>query len=405
MRVLFISYDGLLEPLGRSQVLPYFRALAGRGHEIEILSFEKPADLRAGAQGALHAELAGSGIGWTALRYHKRPTAPATAWDICAGSAAALGRAWRRRFDLVHGRSYVGGLMALAVKRCAGLPFVFEMRGFWVDERVDGGLWRADGVLARVARRAERSLFYGADAVLVSSRAGIERIRATPERFTTGGELVLVRTAVDVEVFAPRPRDDELARRTGLSGRFVLAYSGSVGTWYLLGDMLRFFAALRRLRADARLLILTRGSEAMVRGAAAEQGLPDEAVVIRAVDAADVPRWLALADAGIVFVKALPSKAASSPIKLSEFLASGLPVVLNAGVADTGELVGRVGAGIVLNGLDEASLAEGAARLLAADHEAMRRAARRLAEQEFSLEAAVTVYERTYARLTARNAA
>ena len=40
-RVLFISYNGMLEPLGQTQVLPYLRELAKRGVKFTLLSFEK----------------------------------------------------------------------------------------------------------------------------------------------------------------------------------------------------------------------------------------------------------------------------------------------------------------------------------------------------------------------------
>ena len=41
-RVLYISYDGLLDPLGQSQVVPYVRELARRGVALTVISFEKP---------------------------------------------------------------------------------------------------------------------------------------------------------------------------------------------------------------------------------------------------------------------------------------------------------------------------------------------------------------------------
>ena len=47
MRALYISYDGMTDPLGRSQVLPYLQGLSERGHEITLLSCEKPARMAA----------------------------------------------------------------------------------------------------------------------------------------------------------------------------------------------------------------------------------------------------------------------------------------------------------------------------------------------------------------------
>ena len=41
-QILYISYDGLTDPLGQSQVLPYLFGLADNGYNITIISAEKP---------------------------------------------------------------------------------------------------------------------------------------------------------------------------------------------------------------------------------------------------------------------------------------------------------------------------------------------------------------------------
>src|SRR3954447_20432423 len=88
--VLYISYDGMLEPLGQSQVLAYLDQLAP-GRRIHLISFEKAADWGDRAQlDAARRRIAEAGIEWHPLRYHKRPTAPATAFDIAAGTVLAL---------------------------------------------------------------------------------------------------------------------------------------------------------------------------------------------------------------------------------------------------------------------------------------------------------------------------
>jgi len=43
-RVLFISYDGMAEPLGQSQVISYLEKLADE-NQIHVISFEKPIDI------------------------------------------------------------------------------------------------------------------------------------------------------------------------------------------------------------------------------------------------------------------------------------------------------------------------------------------------------------------------
>ena len=40
-RVLYISYDGMTDPLGQSQVIPYLQGLTGKGYHFSLVSFEK----------------------------------------------------------------------------------------------------------------------------------------------------------------------------------------------------------------------------------------------------------------------------------------------------------------------------------------------------------------------------
>src|SRR5712672_2347819 len=87
-RVLYISYNGMLDPLGQSQVIPYLKELSRAGVEFTLLSFERrQAFTPAGVQmcAALHRELTDSGIDWHWLPYHKTPSLPATCYDVWAG--------------------------------------------------------------------------------------------------------------------------------------------------------------------------------------------------------------------------------------------------------------------------------------------------------------------------------
>jgi len=80
-----VSYDGAAEPLGRSQILAYLARLAP-DHRITLVSFEK--DDAGGAD--LHAELAGLGIEWLPLRYHRHPPILSTALDVARGITSRI---------------------------------------------------------------------------------------------------------------------------------------------------------------------------------------------------------------------------------------------------------------------------------------------------------------------------
>jgi hypothetical protein len=171
MTVLYLSYDGALEPLGQSQVVAYLERLAAR-YAITLISFEKSDDLADGARiEALERRLTAAGIRWRAVRYHKRPPVLSTAWDVVHGILVAVREGRRRRVTVVHARGYVAALVALAVRRFTGARFIFDMRGFWPDEKVDAGHWRAGSLLYRVAKHCERRFFESADAIVCWRRS------------------------------------------------------------------------------------------------------------------------------------------------------------------------------------------------------------------------------------------
>ena len=138
--VLYLSYDGMCDPLGGSQVLPYLFGLAKRGHQIDLISFEKPE--RTDEERATVADAcADAGIRWRPLRYHKRPPVLSAMYDVHRMNRLADRLHRERHFDIVHCRSYLPALTGLRMKRRLGLRFIFDMRGFWADERVDGRIW------------------------------------------------------------------------------------------------------------------------------------------------------------------------------------------------------------------------------------------------------------------------
>ena len=172
-RVLYISYDGLAEPLGQSQVVGYLERLAS-AHQITVLSYEKIADLRDRVQmRAVQERLTAAGIQWVPLRYHKRPSLPATAWDIVAGILAGWRLCITQRVRLVHARGYVPSAIALVLQRLCGVKFLFDMRGFWPEEKVEAGHWSRRSLAYRLAKRWECCFFERADAIVSLTDAGV----------------------------------------------------------------------------------------------------------------------------------------------------------------------------------------------------------------------------------------
>ena len=390
-RVLFISYNGMLEPLGQTQVIPYLRELAKRGVKYTLLSFEKANAFA--AQGKLRAEnlkreLLAQGIEWHSLRYHQRPSLPATLFDVMAGIRYAGRLVRRNRIELVHARGHIPATIGLALKRRFGIKMIFDLRGLMAEEYVDANHWSEGGARYRITKLAERRILADTDAIVTLTERIWPIIKEWDGLQSRKVDHAVVPCCVDLSLF--RFSDADRARRRaelGLGDRLTLVYSGSLDGWYLTEEMADFFAYVAGRRSDAHLLWLTTGRPERVRELMAARGITKDQFTMRSVAASDVPSYLAAGDVGLSFIKRCFSKIASSPTKNGEYLACGLPLIINAGIGDSDSLVTDWRAGVLINELDRKSFDRAYNELQAFITNGAKAKARRVAEKLFDLEA------------------
>lgn len=390
--ILYISYDGMLEPLGQSQVLAYIEKLAA-GRRIHVISFEKPQDWRdLDRRSAVAARMNAVGIVWHPLRYHKQPTAPATAYDVACGTSYALALVVRHRLSIVHARSYVPALIALTVKKVTGAKFLFDMRGLWADERVDGGLWPTSGRLYRMTKELEGLFLTAADYVVTLTRASELEIRTFPYLANCAPPIAVIPTCADLQRFSVRgalPQEP-----------LVLGYAGSVGTWYLLDEALRCFHFFAEEAPNSRLLVVNRNEQELIWQRVKALEIDPTVVTVVGAEHQEMPALIRRMSAGMAIIKPVYSKIASAPTKVAEYLGCGVPCLGNVGVGDIETILESRRVGIALRGFSEDELRSGVRRLigLIGDPDVQDRC-RQTATEIFSLERGVAAYEAVYEAL------
>ena len=389
--VLYISYDGVLEPLGQSQVLAYLKRLA-KYYDIHLVSFEKADDLNDKvAMQRMRALMELSGISWRPLRYHKSPSAFATAYDLAVGIIVVLWTVRQSRVKILHARSYVPALIALVVAKLSRVKSVFDMRGFWADERVDGGLWPSDGMLYRIAKRLERAFLMNADFVITLTRAASREIRSFSFLERNMPAIEVIPTCADFGHFRPMAKCNR---------NFVLGYVGSVGTWYDFDSVVKCFAQLRLLRPSARLLIVNRNEHSYIEARLMRSLVPREAVDICRASHAEMPQYINRMDAGVFFYLPSYSRLACAPTKLAEFLGCGIPCLGSGHVGDVEEILEGEGVGVCLDSFTEQAIEGALKRLIAlVDSEATKLLCVKTATSYFSVESGVAAYSKIYSQL------
>lgn len=356
-RVLYISYNGMLDPLGQSQVIPYLKELSRAGVRFTLLSFEGPkAYTSEGRQKCeeLRIELAGFGIDWHFLRYHKRPSLPATSYDVLAGIRYGGRLVQSKRIEMVHARSHIPATIALRLKRRFGLKMIFDVRGLMAEEYVDANHWKKGNAPYRLTKAMESRALQASDGIVTLTEKIWPEIKDWPglRNRDVIHEVVPCCTDLDRFRFLQSERD-RVRAELGLQDRFVLVYSGSIGGWYLTDKAADFFVALLKRKANGHFLWLTGGDKALIEKLMSDRGVNLNQFTIRNVQTAEVAGYLSAADVGIAFYKPTFSRLATSPVKVSEYLACGLPVIVNAGVGDSDDFVAAQNVGAVVKDFNE----------------------------------------------------
>jgi len=304
---------------------------------------------------------------------------------------------------MVHARSHIPATIALALKKSLGTKMIFDVRGLMAEEYVDAEHWREGSVPYRITKASERRIFEKTDAVVTLTERIWPIIRDWEGLRGRDVHHAVVPCCVDLSLF--KFSDDERAKRRAeleLGDKFTIVYSGSLDGWYLTEQMADFFAAFRRRRPDAHLVWLTNGSHDRVKQLMKSRNVPADRFSVLSVQAREVPSYLSAADAGLSFIKPCLSKIASSPTKNAEYLACGLPLIINACIGDSDALVNEWKAGALLEDFTEAEYARVGTLIetMAAEPDA-RTKARAVAERLFDLQTVgveryAALYERVY---------
>lgn len=358
MNALYITYDGLTDNLGQSQILPYLRGLAAKGHRIHVLSCEKKQNF-APRQAGVRAQLAASGIGWSPIAYTKRPPIFSTLWDLWRLRREATRLVRQSPMDLVHCRSYIAALVGLHLKRRYGLAFLFDMRGFWADERVEGGLWNPNRIHYRLMYKyfkwMEQQFFKESFYTVSLTNSGKQIIHGWNLKPSTDMPIEVIPCCADFDHFSRDKVSPEAISKVRdqlnlSSSDFVITYLGSLGTWYRMDEMLRFYSRLLVRVPNAKFLIVTPDDSSVVEATANRVGLDDvSGLRILAATRDELPALLSVSNVGLLFIEPVFSKQGSSATKFGELLSMGIPLISNAGVGDHDSFLTKYRVGVSVN--------------------------------------------------------
>ena len=357
--VTYVSMDPLTSTVGSSQVLAYVERLAGRGVDIDLLTFEH------GVDPVVRERLAGLGVTWRPLRFGLH--------GPVGGLSRVLRAAWAVRGSaVVHARSD----MAAASVMLTGVDrWVWDVRSLWVDQKVASGVIRPGSLQERVMRWVERLAAHRSTAVVTLTESAIDELDRRYEGVVSSKARVIT-TCVDLDRFDVSPLPP-------VPLRVLLA--GTLNRYYDVHTMLDLIAELR-CRYRVEFIVASPGEtdwEDELRGVEAVRVTATPGEMADLVSSCHVGLSVCRDDAGASLLAAMPTK-------IGEFLASGRPVIVNPGLVDAAGLLERHECGVVYGSAGHLRVGEAVDRLesLLADPGTPERC-RSLAEVHFNLDRGV----------------
>lgn len=402
--ILYISYDGMTDNLGQAQVIPYLVGLRKRGYAIHILSCEKPV-VFAHKKATIEKLLSKNQITWHPISYTAKPAIVSTMYDMHCLQNKACEIVKKHSVDLVHCRSYIAASVGVYLNKKYKLPWIFDMRGFWADERIDGKIWDTKKFIFRTIykhfKQLETKYISNASHIITLTHAGKKEMLTWKIFNLCSTPISVIPCCADLDLFDYKRQSQQKkqAMRKELNianDTFVISYLGSFGTWYMNNEMFDFFAQLHRSNSNTCFLCITPDNKDMLYDLAEKHNIPKTALRIVKANRNEVPQYASISNWSLFFIKPLYSKIASSPTKMGELLGLGIPLVCNANVGDVEEIMQNCSQGACIHDFSSETFQHTIDYILKNPNVAPE-TLHAVAQQFYSLEHGVEAYAQVYA--------
>lgn len=386
-KVLYISYTGILEPLGSSQVLNYIKELS-KEFSFWLITLEKREDLQNEEEvRQLKKSLTKKGINWFPLVYMPGAINYLRNFKNVFSISRSLIKSKKIKF--LHCRSYMPATIAYFIKKL-GYPidYIFDTRGFWFDEKADVGEWSRNRFTYKLSKRFEKSLYTNAFSIVMLSRKSVKLIRNGS--FFKGSESIknvfFIPTCTDLKKFKPNYEKENKPIKIG--------YIGTATGWYNFEKTAKLLRLIKE-EIDFELEIYNGGQHELIRNTLSTYGFNKQDYKLQKVKFSEIPSLMKNFDISIFFIHPFYSKNASAATKFGELMASGVPILTNNNVGDHEFFINEYNTGKILD-TEKLNSYNFKALLVSLINKQIQKNCRNLAEEVFSLQKGVVEYTRIY---------
>ncbi|MEQ5874342.1 glycosyltransferase [Pseudoalteromonas sp. MEBiC 03485] len=228
-----------------------------------------------------------------------------------------------KEVDIIHARSYGGGMLAYVLSSILRKPFIFDMRGILPEETVQVGKIKNGSFKYKLLKFCERLLINKASSVFTVSNNFSSYLLSN---FSIEKNKIF-------NISNPTVYDNSVSlnKRTDIVN---FLYSGSCQEWHCPKETLLLFNQLRKKYRDKVFLRICSADDEKFIKLADEVGLPKDSFSISRVPFIEMKDVYKEAHIGFCFRRKGLTSLVSCPVKFAEYISSGIYVVSNKGVSD-----------------------------------------------------------------------
>ncbi|WBL41258.1 hypothetical protein PBT90_10870 [Algoriphagus halophytocola] len=243
------------------------------------------------------------------------------------------------QIQTIIARSSMPALITLILRkklRHLGCEIIFDADGLPIQERLDLGNLKKGSFMHKILAGIERNMLRESDKVLVRTRLSISW-HLSHNSDLNKDKFFQVGNGRDPERFY-FDLEKRIAMRDALNAKdeLILVHSGSLGPGYALDLLFNILGELKSRGLAFQMFFLCRDPGYL-------KGLVPDSIKVHVkvleLDYEEVPAYLMAADLGISLRLASDSAKGLLPIKIGEYMMSGLPILLSKGIGDMDSLL------------------------------------------------------------------
>jgi len=345
--ILYITTNGLGEPLGRSQIFSYLKKNASE-FNFHLISLEKKRFLSQESEIDLLTECSKLSISWKFGYFISKPYFLSTLINMLRiFYFSVITLISKKDISIIHCRSYIPAFIGLLLAKIFNKKLIFDMRGLWIEELIASGSVKKGGILHKLLRFFERLTLKSSSHIITLTNSS--KTYLVENQKVAIDKISVIPTCVDLDVFYP-----SLQHNSRNTIKFVVLGTILSG-WFKLDHLAKFIRSIDNSNTNVEFDIITTENCDQIKDALELEGIEISNLKLnifskRREELAEV---LQNQDFGLMFYESkYLSEIARSPTKIGELLACGIPIIINSGIGDIDNLIQEKQIGIKIDDLD-----------------------------------------------------